>query len=602
MPSVVGRLLAAMTLPAVILGCASAAPTPDSSTPKHGLVGLRPLPRTVADNKSNHGGPWEGMPTFDAQQGKYPFVAENLDVVKDWLDGDFKTKRLFFEFYWGLSQTRDDLRPEKNLLIKTIHNWEAKGGTIEHILICREYDLAIHRGYPDAKPGPFKEDTRILFAKDVDDIRALFVQAHRQGLIQHANYKLIQMVQHPTFFAEDARVVPILEKMEGIAYECHQFNRHWPLETGRSQPDKVAKGAKWTLAQGKEYIFYFGPIIWKSPGYTEFIERNWLKAYWKAGLPKHDPNMHYYLNLFPHAHGRGRPVGPESDPHSILGFTKWLIEEIKMGQASPEQGAGSGGAVRSKKGACLTTVRGNQDTWYAKIESLNVSWHYSWGPTLPAPEPGNVEFVPMIWGYRGATPEFLKRLEGLAVAPGTTAPAPLLGFNEPDGRDQANLSVEQAMAAWPHLEKTGRRLGSPGAVHADGTWMQDFMKRASDNHHRVDFVCVHWYGSPNVDGFVKHLHKIHALYGKPLWITEFAVADWHAKSREENRYTPEVVQHFMKDVLPRLDALEFVERYAWFSGSEADKALGPSALFKADGSLTELGRIYAAHQAGPGRD
>lgn len=40
--------------------------------------------------------------------------------------------------------------------------------------------------------------------------------------------------------------------------------------------------------------------------------------------------MHYYLNLFPHGDGRGRPVGPETDPHSILGLTKWLIEEIKM--------------------------------------------------------------------------------------------------------------------------------------------------------------------------------------------------------------------------------------------------------------------------------
>jgi len=39
--------------------------------------------------------------------------------------------------------------------------------------------------------------------------------------------------------------------------------------------------------------------------------------------------MHYYLNTFPHGDGRGRPVGPETDPHSILGFTHWLIHEIK---------------------------------------------------------------------------------------------------------------------------------------------------------------------------------------------------------------------------------------------------------------------------------
>ena len=295
----------------------------------HGLVGLRPLPVGAAERKGNHSNPWAGMPTYEEQKGNYPFVAEHLDTVMGWMGGDFKTKRVFFEFYWGLSEARDVLDPDKNLLVKEIRKTESSGGVVEHILICREYDLASHRGYKDAKPGPFPEDTRILSEQDVDSIRKLFKEAHEKGLLQHDNYKLIQMVQHPCFFAEDARFRPILAKMEGIAYECHQFNRHWPLETGWSKPEKVVKGAQWTLAQGKEYIFYFGPIIWKSKQYYDFIERDWLETYWKAGLPKWDPRMHYYLNLFPFDTGRGRPVGPESDPHSNLGFTKWLIEEIK---------------------------------------------------------------------------------------------------------------------------------------------------------------------------------------------------------------------------------------------------------------------------------
>lgn len=300
-------------------------------TPGHGWVGLRPLPRTAAlDHSHNHGGSWAGTPTYDEQAGKYPFVAGTLDVVKDWLDGDFKTKRMFFEYYWGIDQKRDDLDPRQNGLVKTIRDWESKGGVIEHILICREYDLAIHRGHTDAKPGPFREDTRILYEKDVDDIRAMFKNARKQGLVKHDNYKLIQMVQEPSFFADDKRVHPIIAKMEGVCPEVHQFNRHWPLETGWVKPEPVVRGAKWTLDQGKEYIFYYGPIIWKCDRYYPFIERDWLKTYWMAGLPKHHPKMHYYLNTFPHETGRGRPVGPETDPHSILGFTKWLIKEIKM--------------------------------------------------------------------------------------------------------------------------------------------------------------------------------------------------------------------------------------------------------------------------------
>lgn len=315
-----------------------AAPAPTEAQPQrtHGLVGLRPLPRTDADRKHNHGGPWTGMPTYEEQKGNYPFVAEHLDVVMGWQDGDFKTPLGFFEYYWGLDATRDSLDPKVSPLVKQIKNWEARGGKIEHILICREYDLAIHRGYKDAKPGPFKQDTRILFAEDVDQIRKLFKDAHGAGFLKHDNYKLILMVQEPEFFAIDPRVKPIIDKMEGVCIEVHQFNRHWPLETGWVKPEKVVRGAKWTLDQGKEFIFYFGPITWKGPHYQPFIERQWMETYWKAGLPKHHPKMHYYLNLFPHEHGRGRPVGPESDPHSILGFTKWMIEQIHGPEQSDE--------------------------------------------------------------------------------------------------------------------------------------------------------------------------------------------------------------------------------------------------------------------------
>ena len=151
----------------------------------HGLVGLRPLPRTAKmDHSHNHGGSWAGTPTYEEQKGNYPFVAENLDVVMGWLDGDFKTKRVFFEHYWGLSEARDDLDPNKNLLIRVIRKWEERGAKVDHILICREYDLAIQRGHKDAKPGPFKEDTRILYEKDFDDIRAMFKKAHALKLIK----------------------------------------------------------------------------------------------------------------------------------------------------------------------------------------------------------------------------------------------------------------------------------------------------------------------------------------------------------------------------------------------------------------------------------
>jgi len=311
----------------------NAQPTQGMAAQKtHGLVGLRPIPADEAGTNHNHGGSWKGVPTYDQQKGNYPFVAANVDTLFGWVpDGDFATKRVFFEYYWGLSEKRDDLDPEKNQLIRTIRQWEQRGAEIAHILICREARLAVKRGWKDAELGPFHEDGRILSAKDIKAIRQLFAVAYAKKLTKQADYNLIMLVEDPDFFSTNAEAQKVIQMTGGVAYEAHQFNRHWPLETGWSNPEKVVAGAKWTLDQDLEYVFYYGPILWKQDKrYEPLIERQWIESFWAAGLPKHHAKMHYYLNLFPHHTGRNRPVGPESNRDSILGFTKWMIEEIKQ--------------------------------------------------------------------------------------------------------------------------------------------------------------------------------------------------------------------------------------------------------------------------------
>ena len=108
------------TLLGILLICVIIKTVSAQETRKHGFVGLRPLPRTERDWKANHGGSWQGTPTYEAQKGRYPFVAEHIDTVKGWLDGDFKTKRVFFEHYWGSAAELDDLDPKKNQLVKKI--------------------------------------------------------------------------------------------------------------------------------------------------------------------------------------------------------------------------------------------------------------------------------------------------------------------------------------------------------------------------------------------------------------------------------------------------------------------------------------------------
>ena len=85
------------------------------------------------------------------------------------------------------------------------------------------------------------------------------------------------------------------------------------------------------------------------------------------------------------------------------------------------------------------------------IAEINVSWFYTWQPyPMRITQPDRVEFVPMIWGETFVEP---KQLE-LAKKNGSV----LLGFNEPDLPDQANMTVQQALDLWPHLTATGMRV------------------------------------------------------------------------------------------------------------------------------------------------
>lgn len=262
----------------------------------------------------------------------------------------------------------------------------------------------------------------------------------------------------------------------------------------------------------------------------------------------------------------------------LMAIALWLLPPVDAFAKDPPEAKGVAMAVRKLP------------DWQKRVEALRVRWIYSWTADGPEGMPVGVEFVPMVWGDRG-NPE--AACEQLAALQKAGSHKHLLGFNEPDGKDQADMTVETALKLWPLLEGTKLRLGSPATVHADNAWMTEFMKGAEARSLRVDFICVHWYGGPSVPSLLRHLERVHDLYDRPIWITEFAVADWQAKSREQNRHSPETVEAFLKDALKELKRLKYVERFAWFSADPDSGPLGPSALFDANGELTAVGKVYA---------
>ena len=194
----------------------------------------------------------------------------------------------------------------------------------------------------------------------------------------------------------------------------------------------------------------------------------------------------------------------------------------------------------------------------------------------------------MVFG-KWDVPKHAERAVASAKERGTNT---ILGFNEPDKKNQGDLSVSDALDHWPTLMESGLRLGSPACVHPDKEWMKEFMAGVEERDLRVDFICMHSYTGASADAFIRRLESVHKLYDRPIWITEFAVGDWTASNVQENKFKPEKVLEFMEELLPRLEALDYVERYAWFPAGTDNPALGTSALFDKEGNLTPLGECY----------
>ncbi|USX54831.1 sigma-70 family RNA polymerase sigma factor [Lentzea sp. HUAS12] len=221
------------------------------------------------------------------------------------------------------------------------------------------------------------------------------------------------------------------------------------------------------------------------------------------------------------------------------------------------------------------------------LTDVRAGWYYNWAAQPDGiPTPPNVEFVPMIWGTKSTDDATLAR----AKANGKV----LLGFNEPDFPDQANMTPEQALDLWPKLQATGLRLGSPAVAHSGdkaGGWLDRFMTGAAQRGLRVDFIAVHWYGSDFSEAAVGHLKNylsaVHARYGKPIWLTEYALIDFSGGTARFP--TQDQLAAFARGSSAMMEGLPYVERYAWFALPAEKPGTG---LYAPGGTPNQAGAAY----------
>lgn len=288
----------------------------------------------------------------------------------------------------------------------------------------------------------------------------------------------------------------------------------------------------------------------------------------------------------------------------------------------------SGKTVETDENKFYVTKKGIGWGTLHRTTDMNLSWYYRWSTDPAIGTDETLTFVPMLWGNYGD--EWLADSENKKY--GT-----ILSFNEPDWSDQSNVPVTKKLAqewvdrynaaygtnntapksveeAWQSFMDSGLRVGSPATALAppyclgqitmneiDGPdrWWADFEQLMKDNEDKgwdYDFVAIHSYnGAGDANSFIQMVKETHELTGKPIWITEFGVADWgRAYWNSNTTGANDAVVEFMKKVLPELDKLDYVERYAWFPFNPDDAYGGSSGLFDYNtGELTKAGKVYA---------
>jgi len=241
------------------------------------------------------------------------------------------------------------------------------------------------------------------------------------------------------------------------------------------------------------------------------------------------------------------------------------------------------GILSVSRAVAQDTKRGVGGSEIAQANALNGRWYYNWGNNPPADVLNgslNGEYVPMIWSANAGTIQ--ARVDNILGYASSLGVDYVLGFNEPDRAEQANMSVATAISLWDVMDdqfaNAGIKLVSPALGDDTGgrAWLDDFMNQANALNLQVDAVAMHWYGNVNIsnptataNGFLSRVDSWHNTYGKPIWITEFAGMDWGV----DDITSEDLIafnEAFLAVVIPGLESRSYVERYAWWQYGRRD--------------------------------
>ncbi|KAF2031080.1 hypothetical protein EK21DRAFT_64165 [Setomelanomma holmii] len=197
-------------------------------------------------------------------------------------------------------------------------------------------------------------------------------------------------------------------------------------------------------------------------------------------------------------------------------------------------------------------------------------------------------FIPMMHGPDKATAtEWLANVDKM-VTKGSKA---VMGFNEPDHAEQANLTPDAACTAWksymnpiasshPGVTIIGPSVTN-GAAPMGLDWLTRFTTACPDAIvHATNIHFYDIYDSATIDRFKAQVEKAASNYGLPVWITEFGLNPGSA--------TEEQAASFVKDAMAYLDSSDKVQGYSWFMVGTGEYQLNSGS------GLSAVGQVYAS--------
>lgn len=247
-------------------------------------------------------------------------------------------------------------------------------------------------------------------------------------------------------------------------------------------------------------------------------------------------------------------------------------------------------------------VSENQFQYLAQMSPLapGVSWYYSWGNTVGGAiaESDLMEFVPMCWNANYNADNIR---QWVASHPECKY---LLGFNEPNFTNQANMTPQQAAADWVAVRALADELNlklvapalntSPNPPYQDPTkWMDEFVAIVGPD--AFDYTAVHSYGG--FEALKNIATTFHERYGKDVWVTEFCY--WPEEGNPNSTVPVDSQLGMIMQSVEWLEKTPWIYRYAWFKAiGESSATKGPNYGLLLSGrgenerELSEQGKVF----------